>query len=249
MSDLSTSPDAALALSDRFDFLPVENAAEEVNHPPFMLLADTLVVFAPDGEPVSTALPAYDFEGDPFTYEITGGADAALFEIDAASGLLTLPGGVDYANPMDADGDNALELAVTLTDPFGSSTHVFSIQMKDPDPPPPPNPVIQPVATSFNIGGRASELLVSGLTVGKVTDVDALMETGEDLPITFQLFGQDAPFFEIDAVTGEISLPTVLSGRRGSFDGDSLYQVTVLAETEAGATDVLEIDYYLLTGA
>ncbi|MEL6383707.1 MAG: Ig-like domain-containing protein [Cyanobacteria bacterium J06626_18] len=60
-----------------------------------------------------------DFEGAGLTYAITGGADADLFDIDAATGVVTFTAAPDFGNPADADADNTYDLQVTVTDSEG----------------------------------------------------------------------------------------------------------------------------------
>lgn len=61
-----------------------------------------------------------DSEGNGLTYSIAGGADAARFTIDPATGLLSwynfLP---DPGQPEDADGDNRYEADIRVTDASG----------------------------------------------------------------------------------------------------------------------------------
>ena len=59
-----------------------------------------------------------DTEGAGLSYAITGGADAGLFAIDPATGVVTFLAAPDYEAPADADANNAYELQVTVTD-FG----------------------------------------------------------------------------------------------------------------------------------
>lgn len=65
---------------------------------------------------------ATDADGDPITYSITGGADAALFGIDAATGALFLKLPADHEAPADANGDNIFQLIVSATDSLGAAT-------------------------------------------------------------------------------------------------------------------------------
>ena len=58
--------------------------------------------------------------GDAVTYAITGGADLALFSINATSGLLAIPVSVDHENPADADGNNTYLVTVTATGGTGA---------------------------------------------------------------------------------------------------------------------------------
>ncbi len=51
-------------------------------------------------------MTAPDPESDPVTYSITGGADQALFSIDANSGALTFNSAPNYEAPTDADTNN-----------------------------------------------------------------------------------------------------------------------------------------------
>ncbi|SNT37324.1 hypothetical protein SAMN05421757_1131, partial [Tropicimonas sediminicola] len=60
-----------------------------------------------------------DSEGAGLAYAITGGADAALFAIDPATGTLSFLAAPDYESPADADGDNAYQVQVTVSDSGG----------------------------------------------------------------------------------------------------------------------------------
>ncbi|QEW23412.1 Cadherin domain protein (plasmid) [Paracoccaceae bacterium] len=53
---------------------------------------------------------------DTLGYSITGGADAALFSIDAATGALSFIFAPDYEAPSDANGDNVYELTLGVSD-------------------------------------------------------------------------------------------------------------------------------------
>ncbi|MGD9863062.1 MAG: DUF4082 domain-containing protein [Pseudodonghicola sp.] len=63
---------------------------------------------------------ATDADGDPLRFAIAGGADAALFSIDAATGRLVFQFAPDYEAPADANGDNTYELVVTASDGGGT---------------------------------------------------------------------------------------------------------------------------------
>ncbi|WP_095588592.1 SdrD B-like domain-containing protein [Actibacterium ureilyticum] len=64
-------------------------------------------------------LNAEDPDGDSLTYEIVGGADAGSFEIDPTTGELTFKGAPDYETPGSADGDNAYDVTVKVSDGKG----------------------------------------------------------------------------------------------------------------------------------
>ena len=64
-----------------------------------------------------TTVSATDADaGQTITYSIAGGADAARFEIGAASGALTFVAAPDFEAPEDADDDNVYQVVVTATD-------------------------------------------------------------------------------------------------------------------------------------
>jgi hypothetical protein len=56
------------------------------------------------------------------TYSISGGADAAKFTIDAATGKLTFKTAADFENPGDANRDNVYEVQIKATDAGGAAT-------------------------------------------------------------------------------------------------------------------------------
>ena len=59
---------------------------------------------------------ATDAEGDTVTYSLSGGADAALFDIDASTGEVTFKSAPDFEAPGDDDGDNVYEVEITASD-------------------------------------------------------------------------------------------------------------------------------------
>ncbi|MEM7212882.1 MAG: endo alpha-1,4 polygalactosaminidase, partial [Pseudomonadota bacterium] len=64
----------------------------------------------------------------------------------------------------------------------------------------------------------------------------------------FKLFGEDADNFSINSATGAIALIDPLTDPYGSFDGDSIYEVIIFIEDQAGFTDAVEMDYMLFVG-
>ncbi|WP_306392803.1 DUF4214 domain-containing protein [Telluria beijingensis] len=68
-----------------------------------------------------TAFTATDADQDPLAYSITGGADAALFGIDAATGALRFLSAPLAATPTDAGADGVYDVTVTVSDGFGGA--------------------------------------------------------------------------------------------------------------------------------
>ncbi|GGD90307.1 hypothetical protein GCM10011390_06360 [Aureimonas endophytica] len=58
--------------------------------------------------------------GDSFVYKILGGADAALFSIDAKTGAVAFRAAPDYETPLDAGKDNVYDVIVGAVDSRGA---------------------------------------------------------------------------------------------------------------------------------
>ncbi|WP_068314198.1 ExeM/NucH family extracellular endonuclease [Polycladidibacter hongkongensis] len=73
---------------------------------------------------------ATDVDSTGLTFSISGGADAALFSIDALTGEIFLDTAQDYENPADANTDASYELEITVSDPQGGScTRPLTIEL------------------------------------------------------------------------------------------------------------------------
>ena len=69
-------------------------------------------------------------DGDTLTFTLTG-ADAALFTIDAATGVVSFIDAPDFETPGDADGDNVYDVTVTASDGELSSSQDVAITVTD----------------------------------------------------------------------------------------------------------------------
>jgi hypothetical protein len=92
-----------------------------------------------------------DLPPDTLTFSITGGADAARFVIDAATGALRFAVVPDFENPTDVGGDNVYDVQVQVSDGNGGTDiQSLAISVTDllegiaPPPPPPPPPPSEP---------------------------------------------------------------------------------------------------------
>jgi hypothetical protein len=66
-----------------------------------------------------------DLPASSFTYDISGGVDAAKFTIDANSGVLQFVSAPDFENPTDSGANNVYNLTVRVSD--GTNTDTQSI--------------------------------------------------------------------------------------------------------------------------
>lgn len=86
-------------------------------------------------------------EGTGITYTLTGGADQALFSIDANTGVLTFAAAPDFETPADAGADNVYDVQITASDAAGlPSTQDIAVTVTDVDDDSVPVPV--PVVTT-----------------------------------------------------------------------------------------------------
>lgn len=79
-----------------------------------------------------TTVVATDLDDTP-TYAIAGGADAALFAIDTATGALVFKSAPDFEAPEDAGGDNVYEVIVAASDGSQADTQTILVTASDID--------------------------------------------------------------------------------------------------------------------
>ena len=82
------------------------------------------------------------------TYSISGGADAALFQINATTGVLSFITAPNYEVPTDANTDNAYVVIVQVSDGSNTDTQTIAVTVT--------NVVEVPVITAASISGTAS---------------------------------------------------------------------------------------------
>ncbi|MDH5515754.1 MAG: cadherin domain-containing protein, partial [Gammaproteobacteria bacterium] len=85
----------------------------------------------PENTTAITTVTATDADGDTVTFSISGGADAALFNIHPNSGVLTFITAPDFETPLDANTDNVYEVTVQASDGTDTDTQVISITVTD----------------------------------------------------------------------------------------------------------------------
>jgi len=195
-----------------------------VNQPPVITSGASASVAENETDTGYTAT-ATDDAGGVLSFSITGGADAALFSIDANTGELIFKTTPDFENPVDADGDNAYEVEISATDDGGlSDSQSVTVSVTGVD-----EPVnFMPPATI-----DAPENLV--FTILKFNAADPEGET-----ITYSLSGADAALFDLDSNTGTLTFKDRQNFEDpddANSDGD--YEITVTAR---GAGETLDRD-------
>ncbi len=133
-------------------------------------------------------LTASDPDGDAITFAITGGADAAAFQLAGAS--LQFRQAPDFERPADSNRDNVYNLTVTAQDSRGASTSanlvVTVTNSKE-------GIAVRRIATGFTDPAAASFLVRRDATNVATTGKIAIARTNGEI-------------FEVDGATGERTL-------------------------------------------
>ena len=175
-----------------------------------------------------------DLPGDTLTYSITGGADQALFNLDASTGVLTFASAPDFETFTDTDSNGIYEVEITVDDGKGK-TDVQSIFVTVTD----DNEA--PVITSH--GGTVTAAVNVAENTTAVTTITA---TDQDLPgdpLTFTITGgPDATLFNIDSASGVLSFVSAHDFEApNDADPDGIYEVEITVDDGKGKTDVQTI--------
>ena len=170
-----------------------------------------------------TAIAA-DADGDDLTYRLSG-TDAALFTINAATGVVSFMEAPDFENAGDADGDNVYNITVTASDDTNESDHDVAITVTNEND-------NDPIFISGNSAGVAENQRVDSVVyTAMATDAD------DDL-LTYSLSGTDAALFTIDPATGAVRFITPPDFENPDDTGrNNVYDITVTASDGDNSTN------------
>ena len=158
------------------------------------------------------------------TYAIAGGADAALFQIDAATGSLSFVTAPNFEAPTDTGADNVYDVTVSAHAGWTTDTQALAITVTN---------VNEGNTIDSNGGGATASVSVdentSAVTTVHATDIDA----GTTLAYSIT-GGADAALFQIDASTGDLTFVSAPNFEAPADAGaDNVYDVTVKASDGA----------------
>ncbi|MFP6750559.1 MAG: hypothetical protein VB855_02695, partial [Pirellulaceae bacterium] len=186
------SYDVTLKVSDGTD--PVTQAitvmVTDANDAPVFTLASTALSAAENQTSIAT-VTASDADGDTLTFTIADGDDAALFDLDAATGVLTFKVAPDFEAPADVGADNSYNVTLQASDDTDPVTQAITVTVTDAND-----------APAFTLASTALSAAENQMSVTTVTasDVDAA-DT-----LTFTIAGgDDAALFDLDALTGVLT--------------------------------------------
>lgn len=185
---------------------------------------DEEAIFVTDVEATSAI---GDGEGAGFIYSLNAGEDAALFNIDTETGVITFREAPDFENPLDDDANNVYRINVLLQDSLGNTDSQFL------------SVIVRDIIDSGNapvISTSAAPSAVEGSSLA--IDIEATDADGdtEGSGLTYRInAGEDKDLFSIDADTGELFFtPRPDFENPQDDDGDNIYRVNVLVTDSTG---------------
>ena len=156
---------------------------------------------------------ASDPDGDSLAYSISGGADQALFTINASTGELVFNTAPDYESPGDSGADNVYDLQIAVSDGSGSSTLDLGVTVTN---------VNEAPVISTGSSVSVSENTTAVVTVN-ATDPDA------GSVLTYSISGgADQALFTINASTGALVFNTAPDYESpGDSGADNVYNLQI----------------------
>ena len=168
-------------------------------------------------------IAAADPDGTPLSYSL-GGADAALFTIDALSGALSFRTAPDYESPADAGTDSTYDVVVTASDGSLSDSLTLAVSVA--------NVNEAPVLTSFGGGASAAVGVAENSTFAGVPTA----RDPEGGFVTYAIVGgADAPLFALNSGSNAIRFLTSANFEApGDANGDNVFEIVLRASDTSG---------------
>ncbi|HYJ82739.1 MAG TPA: cadherin domain-containing protein [Allosphingosinicella sp.] len=180
-----------------------------------------------------TTVTATDPENMALTYSIWGGADAAKFTIDSATGALAFLSAPDFEAPTDSGANGVYDVVVQVSDGSLIDTQAIAVTVTDVD-------EGGPVITS-NGGGTAASISVAENS-SSVTTVAATATPPFNGPISYAIAGgADSAKFTIDPATGALAFVSAPNFEvKSDVGANGVYDVIVRA-TDGVNSDIQAI--------
>jgi predicted hotdog family 3-hydroxylacyl-ACP dehydratase len=163
-------------------------------------------------------------DADPLaslSYTIAGGADAALFSINATTGVLSFVSAPNAESPQDAGGNNVYDVTVQVSDGAATDSQAIAVTVTDVN-------EFAPSITSTGGGATATANVAENTAaVTTVTASDADLSASLSYSVSG---GADAALFSINSITGALSFLTAHNAESPQdAGGNNVYDVTVHA--------------------
>lgn len=186
--------------------------------------AATAAITVLENQTAVTTVQATDADGNPLTYAIAGGADAALFQINAGTGALRFVAAPNAELPGDAGANGVYDVVVQTSDGTLTDTQALAVTVADVNEFAVTRPVDADTALNRVVSGAAAGTLV-GITA-KATDADATTNA-----VRYAITSINSKF-AIDANTGVVS---VAAGAVINYATATRHTITVQATSADGS--------------
>ncbi|WGZ95278.1 MAG: choice-of-anchor L domain-containing protein [Candidatus Thiothrix putei] len=173
---------------------------------------------------VAATITAEDADGDPIAYSISGGEDAALFQI-SNSGILSFMVAPDYEKPLDENKDNIYVVIVTANDGFYSVSQTMNIRVSD---------VFENLAPEINSYSGVAAVNVSTPENKKEAGVVTAIDPNAESLIYSISGGADAALFSINSATGVLDFVTAPDYENPKDSNRDNSYVVVVSATDVG---------------
>ena len=193
---------------------------------------------------VAGTVTADDANGDAPLYSVTGGADAALFTIDANAGTLRFASAPDAEAAADADGDGAYEVRVAVTDGWSTAERNVTVTVGDANE--------TDVGQVSDADPAADELAEDAAIASAVGITASAADEDVDDSVTYSLASDADGLFAVDATSGVVTLAGALDAetkrshdvvvRATSTDGSVSDRTFTVAVIDVDETDVGPVD-------
>ena len=174
-----------------------------------------------------TTVHATDVNANALSYSLAGGADAALFNINASTGVLTFKTAPNAEAPTDAGANGVYDVVVQASDGALTDTQALAVTVADVN----EFAVSAPADADAGVNHVASGAPVGTLVgiTARATDADATRNA-----VSYALLGASATSaFKIDAATGVVSVNNPAAVNFASATSQS---ITVVASSADGST-------------
>jgi Ca2+-binding RTX toxin-like protein len=175
-----------------------------------------------------------DTEGGGLVYALNGGADRALFSIDATTGELRFVSPPDFEAPNDVRSNNVYKVGVRVTDSDGlSDSQMMTVSVN--------NAAEAPVITTpYAIGITENSTFV--LDIDANDDADA-----ENAGLVYSIGGgADAALFAINSITGALSfLDAPRTESPGDVGGNNIYNLDVVVTDGGGLSTTQSMSVFV----
>lgn len=215
----SATQSIAITVADVF-----ENAAPVID--------SSATAMVPENQTAAIDVDASDANNDTLTYAIIGGADAGLFSIDSASGVVTFDAAPDFEAPGDNGGDNVYNFTVEVTDGnMGSATQQVTVSVTD--------------VRDTNEDPVITSAATASVQENQTAAIDVTATDADNDTLTYAITGgADAAAFAIDSASGVVTFLSAPDFEVPGDDGDdNVYnlQVTVTDGNEGSAVQDIAI--------